>query len=456
MKIDEYLEQNKEEFLKDLLELLKIPSVSTLPEHKNDVRKAAEWLGLYLKKSGFKKIEIISTSGHPLVFAESSDVKNSPTMLLYSHYDVQPPDPLAEWHSDPFKPQIKNKKIYARGAADDKSMTMINLFSLRYFLRNGGLPLNIKVLLEGEEEVGSPSLERFLSEKKNQEKLKCDFVFVSDSQMIDKETPAIEHGLRGIAYFDVIVTGPKQDVHSGLYGGVIQNPANALAYIISQLKDQQGKILIPGIYDRVRKLSKEEKQRIKNQLLTKNVCQETGVKEIFGEKEFSLAERVGARPTLDVHGLWGGFSGEGTKTIIPKKAGCKVSLRLVPHMKSVEVLKKFTSYVEKITPPGVEVAVSGVAADPYWLPVSHPLLNIAQEALRAVFKNPVEFVLSGGSIPITCTFKEKLGAESVMVGYGLPDDNLHGPNEKMDIEQLWKGIKASVKFIEKVRKTNLI
>ena len=455
LSIIDYIEQNRDEFLKDLFALLKIPSVSTLPEHKEDMLKAAEWLAVYLKRIGLRRIEIVQTDKHPLVYGESLGVKNAPTILLYSHYDVQPPDPLAQWKTNPFNPIIKDGKIFCRGVADDKSMTLINLFALKYFFQNGGLPFNVKVILEGEEEIASPSLEKYLEQKQNQKKLACDLVFVSDSPMLDENTPAIEYGLRGICYFEIEVNGPARDVHSGLYGGIIQNPANALAQIIAMLKNDQGKILIPGTYKMVRNLPQQERKSISKQLQEKNIRQETGVNETFGEKEFSLAERVGARPTLDINGIWGGFMGEGEKTIIPQRASCKISIRLVPFMKATEVTKLFTDYLKTITPKGVEVKLKIWAeSDPYFLAPKSQILNLGKEALKEVFPNEVELALSGGSIPVTAAFKKRLGVDSIMIGYGLPDDNLHSPNEKMNLNQIWKGIEASVRFFEKVGKSS--
>jgi len=452
MELRKYIEKNKGRIIDNLKEILAIPSISTLPNHKDDIRKCAEWLEKYMKDIGLDNVQSFKTLGNPVVYGEKIVSENVPTVLVYGHYDVQPAEPISEWTNPPFEPTIKDNKIFSRGSADDKGQFMIHLAAAEYYLKNEKkIPINIKFFIEGEEEVGSSNLPKFITDHKDL--LKADYALISDSHMLAENKPAIDYGLRGLAYFEIEVTGPKQDVHSGLYGGAIQNPINALALIISKLKDENGKILIPGIYDKVRKVGKEEREMIRQHLTEEDVKKETGVKQTYGEEKYHLAERVGARPSLDIHGIWGGFAGEGAKTIIPSKAGCKVSIRIVPDLKVKEVEEMFLSYIDNITPNGVEVKVKLLnGGEAYLLDFRKPIMQGASKVLKEVFGNEPVFLLSGGSIPITEVIKTNLGIDTVLMGFGLPDDNLHGPNEKMNLNQILKGIEASVKFIQEMTK----
>jgi acetylornithine deacetylase/succinyl-diaminopimelate desuccinylase-like protein len=445
-----------ESHIKNLKQLLSIPSISAQGQHKADMKKACNWLQKKLKSLGFK-VNILPTDGHPVVYAERNTENGSPTtLLIYGHYDVQDPGNLDEWASKPFKPTIRSGNIYARGAADDKGQLYTWIAAIEEILKNPevsrevhpkGVP-NIKFLIEGEEEVGSRNLDEFV--ERNKSLLAADVCVMSDSHCLSENQPIIDYGLRGIYYVELVLKSLGRDVHSGIYGGNVINPANLLAYIISKLKDDEHKIQIPGFYDNVRKLSKKERSLInKTPIAESDFIKETGAEVIIGEKEYTLAERAGARPTLDVNGVWGGYQGEGPKTIIPESAGAKISMRLVPNQTVSEIEDKFNKYVMSLIPKGVEVDLKTISTgEPILMDTSSRYFEAAERAYKKVFGKKPLYKLSGGSIPVTATFKNILGIDSVLMGYGLPDDGLHSPNEKLSLSMFKKGIKTNIEFLK--------
>src|SRR5579871_396735 len=445
-----YAERNHPRFLDELKALLRIPSISTLPEHKEDCRRAADVLAAELKRIGMENTPLIETTGHPLVYADWLHAAGKPTALCYGHYDVQPPDPLDEWITQPFEPTERNGNIYARGAVDDKGQVWAQVKALESLLAaNKALPINVRVLLEGEEEVGGEGIAAYVASKPPE--LKADFALVSDTELFAPGLPTLCVGLRGMIYTEIEVRGAKTDLHSGMYGGVAPNPFVALAQIIAGLKDKDGHILIPGFYDDVipptaaelatwRTLPFDEEEYRKS---------EVGSAALVGETGYSVLERTWARPSLDVHGIPGGFTGAGAKTVIPAKALAKVSMRLVPGMTPAKSFKLYKSYVEKIAPTGVEVEVRLIhQGDPCLIPVDNPYIQAATRALHEVWGRDTVFIRSGGSIPIVGDFARHLGLPSVMMGFGLPDDNLHAPNEKFNLKNFELGIKSIIRFLE--------
>lgn len=428
--------------LSDLVKILSIPSISTLSENKSDIGRCVEWLRSYMNMIGLRNVQSFKTPGNPIVYSEYIISKTLPTLLVYGHYDVQPADPISEWKSDPFTPTIRDGKLYARGSADDKGQFMLYLFAFADLMKQSQkFPINIKFIIEGEEETGSENLEDFI--KTHKDLLKADFAFISDSHMISETQPAIDYGLRGLVYFQIDLRTAEHDAHSGIYGGAIRNPIIDLAHIISKLKNESGKILVNGIYENVRNVDDTERFMIKEQMSDDSVKSEVGSKITFGESDFSIAERTGARPSLDVHGIWGGFTGEGSKTVIPSKASCKVSIRIVPNQTVEEVKQKFINYIESLKPEGVDMQVTFLTGgEPYLLDYRKPIMQIASDVLKNVFGNTPQFLLSGGSIPVTEVLKTNLGIDTVLLGFGLPDDNLHAPNEKINLVQLENGKRA--------------
>lgn len=445
--------KNQQRFLNELKDLLRIPSVSTLPEHKQDVLKAAQFIAEDLKKMGMENVEVIPTSGHPLVYGDWLHAGNRPTVLCYGHYDVQPPDPLDEWRTPPFEPTIRENNIYARGAVDDKGQTHMHLKALEalFSAHSGKLPMNVRVLIEGEEEVGGEGIAKFV--RSNPARLKADFALISDTEMFAPELPTLNVGLRGLIYTELEATGAKVDLHSGMYGGVAPNPFVALCHIIARLKDENGKILIPHFYDKVRKPTDDELKAWKSLPFNEAeyVKKEIGSKELTGEPGFSVQERTWARPTLEVHGMPGGFTGTGAKTVIPARASAKVSMRLVPDMKPEEIFKLFSDYVMSIVPKGIELKIKVHSmGEPSIIPTDNRYIRLATEAMKEVFNKDTVFIRSGGSIPIVGEFAKHLQLPSVMMGFGLPDDNLHAPNEKFHIPNYYRGIESIVRFFEKL------
>ncbi len=448
----DYYQTHRDRFLDGLKTLLKIPSISTLPEHKADVRRAAEFVANELRLMGMRGGEIIEggANQNPLVYAEWLEAPGKPTLLLYGHYDVQPPDPLEEWVSPPFEPTIRNENIYARGAVDDKGQTYLLLKAVEGFLRTEGkLPINVKFLIEGEEEVGGEHIEEYV--EKHPERLKADAALVCDTEMFAPELPTLTTGLRGLVYTEVEARGAAHDLHSGMYGGAAPNPFQALAEIVTGLKGPDGKIRIPGFYRRVKKPSRKELDAWKRLPFKEKefLKKEVGSTALVGEKGIPVLERLWARPTLEVHGIRGGFTGEGAKTVIPAVATAKVSMRLVPDMDPREVIRQFTSYVKNLTPNGIRTTVRLLSSAPASVvSTESPYIAAAAEAMEQVFKKKTVYMRSGGSIPIVGLFSKHLGIPSVMMGFGLPDDNLHAPNEKFHLPNFYRGIEAVGRYFE--------
>ena len=448
----EYYQSNHDRFLQRLIDLLKIPSVSTLPEHKPDVRRAAEFIANDLRDMGMERVEIIDGKPHqnPLVYAEWLRAPGKPTLLLYGHYDVQPPDPLDEWKSPPFEPTVRGEDIFCRGSSDDKGQTYIQLKAVEGFLRGEGrLPINVKFLIEGEEEVGGEHIEEFT--RKNHEKLKADAALICDTEMFAPGWPTLTTGLRGLVYTEVEARGASHDLHSGMYGGAAPNPMQAMAEIIGALKGRDGKIRIPDFYKRVTRPSKVELAAWKRlPFKEKNFLKkEVGSIALTGEKGYTVLERLWVRPTLEVHGIRGGFTGEGAKTVIPAVTTAKISMRLVPEMRPAEVIKQFTAAVKKLTPAGIKTSVRVISSAPASVvSTENRSIAAASEAMEQVFKKKTVFMRSGGSIPIAGLFHQELHAPVVMMGFGLPDDNLHAPNEKFHLPNFFGGIESVGRFVE--------
>ncbi len=438
----DYQEKNKERFLNELLELLRIPSVSARTEHKNDMVKCAEAVKQRLLEAGADLVEIIPTDGHPIVYGEKIIDSAKPTVLVYGHYDVQPPDPLELWNSGPFEPVIKNGKIYARGACDDKGQFYMHVKALETMVKTNTLQTNIKFCIEGEEEVGSPNLGKFVSS--NKEQLKADVVLISDTSMLGMDTPSMDIGVRGLSYIEVEVTGPNRDLHSGVYGGAVANPVTMLAKMIASCHDENNHITIPGFYDDVVEATPEERKKMAAAPFNEEEYKkDLGVAELWGEKGYSTIERTGIRPTLELNGIWGGYTGEGAKTVLPSKAFAKISARLVPNQSSTKSTELLLNYFKKIAPPGVTVkATEHHGGEPYMTPIDSPAYKAAAAAIKDTFgKEPVP-VRGGGSIPICALFEKELGIKIVFMGFGLDSDNLHSPNEKFDLFNFYKGIET--------------
>ncbi len=446
--------ENAARFLDELKALLRIPSVSTLPEHKGDVEKAAEWVAADLRRMGMEHVELIRDpkgERHPLVYADWLHATGKPTVLCYAHYDVQPADPLDEWETPPFEPTERNQNLYARGAVDDKGQLVLQLKALEsLFKASGGrLPINVRVIYEGEEEVGGEAIAAFVRE--HPERLKADFAMISDTELFAPELPTLCVGLRGMIYTELEVRGAKSDLHSGMYGGAAPNPFVALAQILAGLKDREGRILIPGFYDEVQKPSADELKAWKSLPFDEEEYREKemGAPQLVGEKGYSVLERTWARPTLDVHGIVGGFTGAGAKTVIPARATAKVSMRLVPNMTPEKAFAQYKAYVEKIAPEGVSVEVRLIhQGEPIVIGTDNEYVRAATRALKTVWGKDTVFIRSGGSIPIVGDFERYLKIPSVMMGFGLPDDGLHAPNEKFHIPNFHRGIESVVRFFE--------
>ena len=441
-EIDKYVKTHEQRFLDELFELIRIPSISSLPEHKPDMYRAAEKWKELLLEAGADKAEVMETDGNPVTYGEKIIDKNAPTVLVYAHMDVMPVDPVELWKTKPFEPVVKDGRIWARGADDDKGQSFMHAKAFEYLVQSGTLGCNVKFLIEGEEEVGSPNLPKFC--KKHKKMLQADVILVSDTSMIAPDVPSITTGLRGLAYWQVEVTGPNVDLHSGLFGGAVANPINVLAKMIAQTMDDDGRILIPGFYDDVVEVSKKERNMMAKAPFSVNDYKKAlGVKELFGEKGYSTNERTGIRPTFDVCGIWGGYTGEGAKTVLPSKAYAKISTRLVPNQDHNKIAKLFVKYFESIAPKSVKVKVEYLHGGPsYVCPIDLPAYRAAEKAYSEVYgKEPVP-VRSGGSIPIIATFEEILGIKSVLMGFGLGSDAIHSPNENFPLEQFYNGIRT--------------
>jgi acetylornithine deacetylase/succinyl-diaminopimelate desuccinylase-like protein len=438
----DFQEKNRQRFLDELLELLRIPSVSADSRHSGDVKRCADLVRQRLLEAGADKAELFETEGYPVVYAEKTVDASLPTVLVYGHYDVQPPDPLELWNSGPFEPVIREGRIYARGACDDKGQFYMHVKAFETMSATGTLPCNIKFMIEGEEEVGSENLESFV--RSHQDLLRSDVVLISDTSMLSMEHPSLETGLRGLAYMEVSVTGPNRDLHSGVYGGAVANPATILCRMIASLHDEQGRVTIPGFYDAVAELTPAEKKALNEAPFDEQAYKkDLGLRELWGEEGYTTLERTGTRPTLEVNGIWGGYTGEGAKTVLPSQAFAKISMRLVPHQKSADIERLFTRHFRSLAPASVSVEVKAVhGGEAAVTPTDSVAYRAAEKAIEATFgKKPIP-TRGGGSIPVVALFEDALGVKSVLMGFGLDNDNLHSPNEKFDLFNYYKGIET--------------
>ena len=443
-----YIEENKDRFIAELLELLRIPSVSADPGFGDDVRRAADYIAQKLRDAGADQVEICSTAGYPIVYGEKIVDPALPTVLMYGHYDVQPADPYELWHSPPFEPVIKDGNIYARGACDDKGQLYMHLKAFELMMQQNALPCNVKFMIEGEEEVGSDNLGVFV--RQNKARLQADVIVISDTGLIANDIPSITSGLRGLSYVEVEVAGPNRDLHSGLYGGAVANPINILCQMIASLHDENNRVTIPGFYDNVQELSAEERAAMAQapfDLAAYKQALDLG--DVHGEANYTTPERNSIRPTLDVNGIWGGYTGEGAKTVIPAKAFAKISMRLVPYQSSAEITEKFQQHFTALAPPSVRVTVRPHhGGEPVVTPTDSMAYRAASRAFEQTFgKTPVP-VRSGGSIPIVAMFKSELGLDTVLMGFGLDSDAIHSPNEHYGIFNFLKGIETIPYFYQ--------
>ncbi|MBE7179493.1 MAG: dipeptidase [Mucilaginibacter polytrichastri] len=442
MDTQSYINSNKDRFLEELFALLRFPSVSADPKHKDDMYRTADFIAENLKKAGADAVEVCPTGGYPIVYGEKIVDPSKPTVLVYGHYDVQPPDPLELWETPPFEPTLRDGKIYARGACDDKGQFYMHVKAFEAMLQTSSLPCNIKFMIEGEEEVGSSNLGDFVRE--NKQKLSADVVLISDTSMLSLETPSLETGLRGLAYLEVEVTGPNRDLHSGVYGGAVANPATILCQMIAQFHDENNRITIPGFYDNVEELPQQERDELNAAPFDEQEYKDDlSVKQTWGEKGYSTIERTGIRPTLEVNGIWGGYTGPGAKTVLPSKASAKISMRLVPNQNWEAITKLFSDHIVSIAPESVSVKVTPHhGGAPYVTPTASAAYKAAYKAIEESFgKAPVP-TRGGGSIPIVALFEEVLGIKTVLLGFGLDSDNLHSPNEKYNLANYYKGIET--------------
>ncbi|MGQ9819002.1 MAG: dipeptidase [Candidatus Kapaibacteriales bacterium] len=441
------VDKSKEKYLSELFEFLRFPSISSRSEHKQDVIDCANWLANSMGRIGIENVQIFQTNGHPIVYGEYIKYKDKPTVLVYGHYDVQPVEPLNLWESEPFEPTIKDGKIFARGASDDKGQLFIHLKAFETIKsETGNFPINVKFIFEGEEESGSDHINEFIRTHSNL--LKCDSIVISDTEWYSEDLPSICYALRGISFIEVIVTGPNRDLHSGSYGGAVDNPIQVLSNIISNLKDRYGRITIPGFYESVVDLTPEEREEFRRLPFNeKEFCDSIGIPISYGEIGYSVLERIWGRPTLDVNGIYGGYIGEGAKTIIPSKAVAKISMRLVPNQNFEEIYEKIIKFLREITPPTVNLQVKVLhGGNPVITPIDSIWIKKAKEALKiALNKEPV-FIREGGSIPVCETFQNVLTASPVLLGFGLPSDNIHSPNENFSIDNFIGGIKAIIAY----------
>lgn len=449
---DSFVEQNQSRLLEELKDFLRIPSISTLPEHKQDVTRAAEFVAASLKKAGIEHVEIIPTAGNPLLYGDWLHAPGKPTILCYGHYDVQPPDPLELWHSPPFEPVVHDGNIYARGSADDKGQMYMHIKAVEALRAvHGTLPVNLKFLIEGEEEVGGASIAKYVAE--NPDKLKADVALVSDTALYADGLPTLCVGLRGLVYMEVKATGPARDLHSGLYGGAAPNPVFGLIELLAKCKDADGTIKIPGMYDDVARPSPAEKESWTGLPFSETdfLKNEVGATELIGERACSVLERIWARPTFEVHGIAGGFTGAGAKTVIPSTATAKVSFRLVPNQHPEKIVASFRHFLEKNAPAGVRIELNVLSASPaVMVNPDHPAIQSAARVFSEMLGKPTVFTRSGGSIPVVGDFATHLGIPSVLMGFGLPDDGLHSPNEKYRIDNYYRGIMTIAHWFEEM------
>lgn len=450
-KLDAYFAKNRERHLEELFEFLRIPSISSLSEHKEDIKTAANWLADRLRKLNIENVSVDETAGHPVVYGEWLHAEGKPTILLYGHYDVQPVDPLHLWDSEPFNPEIRDNKLYARGASDDKGQVFMHLKMIEaLFETEGTLPVNVKFIYEGEEEIGSPNLPEYV--EKNKEKLSADLILISDTGLYAPGKPAVCYGLRGLTGIQIDIRGAKGDLHSGLYGGGVQNAIHALADILASFRDEHGTIQVEGFYDKVRPLTEEERKAYSELNFDEEALkEEVGVNELFGEQGYSYLERTWARPTLEVNGVFGGFSGEGIKTVLPAEAGAKITCRLVPDQDPNEIVALLKAHIEKHKPKGVNVTISEFdKGAPYLTPFDHPLIQAAGRSYERIYNVPTAFTRGGGSIPIVASFDEILSLPVVLMGFGLNSENFHAPNEHFHLENFDKGLRVLGDYLHEV------
>jgi len=451
LPVVDFIHTNRDRYVSELKKYLAIPSISALPERANDVLRCAEWTVEELKAIGLENVRLIETPGHPIVYGEWLHAPDAPTMLFYGHYDVQPVDPLELWESPPFEATVRDGEIYARGAADDKGQVFMHCKAIEAFFKTEGrLPVNIKVLIEGEEEVGSKNLDKFV--QANKKLLAADVVVISDSAMFDRGVPSICYSLRGLAYFQIDLRGTKNDLHSGVFGGAVANPAMVLAQMLAQMKDKGGRIKIPGFYDDVRAVSAEERAAWqKLPFNEKKYRKDLGAPKLAGEREYSVLERVWARPTFEVNGILSGFTGDGAKTVIPAVAMAKVSMRLVPDQHPDKVAELFEAYAKKVAPKTVELKLTRMHGGRPWITeYGNPFVQAAGRAIEQGFGKTPVYCREGGSIPVVSTFQEELGVPAVLFGVGLPDENAHAPNERLDLSNFHNGIVASAAFYSEI------
>ena len=442
-KLDHYFTQQRETHLEELNEFLRIPSISALSEHKDDMQQAADWLVNSLTKAGLENVSVDETDGHPVVYGEWLHAEGKPTILVYGHYDVQPVDPLELWDSAPFEPEVRDNKLYARGASDDKGQVFMHIKAVEALMKeSGSLPVNVKFLIEGEEEIGSPSLESYIND--NKDKLSADVIVISDTGMQGPGKPAVCYGLRGLCGVQIDVKGAKSDLHSGLYGGGVQNPLHAIVELLASFRDKEGTIAVEGFYDNVRPLSDEEREAYEALGFDEDELKnEIDVPELFGEKGFSHLERTWTRPTLELNGIFGGFSGEGIKTVLPAEAGVKITCRLVPDQDPDEIVEKLKAHIEKHKPAGVTVEVTEFdKGKPFITPFDHPAIQAAGRSYEKVYNVPTAYTRGGGSIPIVAAFDEILELPVVLMGFGLSTENFHAPNEHFHLENFDQGLRV--------------
>ncbi len=449
MDLHSYIDQRRDDHLKDLYELLRIPSVSAQSEHKPDIERAAQWVAGRLRAAGLDSVEIIPTKMHPLVYGESLHAPGKPTILFYGHYDVQPPEPLDLWTSPAFEPTVRNGNLYCRGAADDKGQIHIHFRALDALRQvTGKLPVNIKVLIEGEEEVGSVSLWDYV--RANKSKLKADALVVSDTSMLGRGVPSITYSLRGLVYFEIEITGPAQDLHSGIFGGGVPNPLAVLADLFSKLHDKDLRVAVPGFYDGIIPVSRAERKALNKLPFSEKQFRKTvGAPALSGEKGYSLVEQLWCRPTLELNGMWGGYTAEGAKTVIPSKAHAKFSTRLVPGQDADEIAKRVERHIRKLLPKSVSCELSVLSKGNPWLaPYNHPFFEVAHAALEKGFGKRAVFIREGGSIPFVTQMHDTFKVPCLLIGFGLPDENAHAPDEHIALDNYFGGIKAMASFYE--------
>jgi acetylornithine deacetylase/succinyl-diaminopimelate desuccinylase-like protein len=451
----DFVKKNEKRFLDELFELLRIPSVSADSKNKGDVAKAAEFIKSALEKAGAEKVEICPTAGHPIVYGEKIIDEKLPTVIVYGHYDVQPADPVNLWTTPPFEPQIRDGKIYARGSCDDKGQVYMHIKAFESMMKTNTLPCNVRFMIEGEEEVGSSHLGTWVRENKN--RLKGDVILISDTSIVGNDTPSIEAGLRGLSYVEVDVTGPGHDLHSGVYGGAVANPIQALCQMITSMKDKNNHITIPGFYDDVVELTKEERTELnKTPYNDSEYKKDLKVDDLMGEEGYTTLERTGIRPTLELNGIWGGYTGEGAKTVLPSKAFAKISMRLVPNQKTEKITKLFIDHFKSIAPKGVKVnATVHHGGEPVVTPTDSVAFKAASKAMEQTFgKKPIP-TRGGGSIPIVALFEKELGLKSVLMGFGLDSDLIHSPNEHFGVFNFMKGIETIPLFFKNFTEMSL-